>query len=488
MTLHSARCLRPMLALLVLILLAGCNNIPVNKREGVRQELIAQAENSLEQFKEEFPEIEADLANAEGYVIAWSDTASLVVARGVVGEALLVDLRKGDRTFLNITKLSIGPGIGAGDLEQLVVIHDRQFLEELKRGRWVSEADSWSSVGENRAVAYFDGKEVNRYTITKSGATLSAGAGLVRVNVNTQLTDTGLSDWAIPAARTAQDAEQADAPPKVWRYRLPFLAQKVLDYGVELPRPYGVGVAFADVSQDIVIEDLFVGFNGSEKENFEFVSFGESGTDIRSPQLKVDAWILPFVNVFGLLGKAKGDVAVDVLIDGNLMLDRIGSNCDRLIPPLECFILRDKNFTLPIRTDVNVTTYGVGTILAGGLGNWFGTVPMTVTWSSGNAEYDGRTINITPRFGRLFNIGKLGSMAAFVGATYMDSDVTVTGTYPVPGVDLGIDYTVSQTNADRWNYLVGFNWTLSSRVSWNLEYNGFAGSRKAVITGLTFRL
>jgi hypothetical protein len=79
-------------------------------------------------------------------------------------------------------------------------------------------------------------------------------------------------------------------------------------------------------------------------------------------------------------------------------------------------------------------------------------------------------------------------MAAFVGATYMDSDVTVTGTYPVPGVDLGIDYTVSQTNADRWNYLVGFNWTLSSRVSWNLEYNGFAGSRKAVITGLTFRL
>jgi hypothetical protein len=202
----------------------------------------------------------------------------------------------------------------------------------------------------------------------------------------------------------------------------------------------------------------------------------------------VDAWILPFVNVFGLLGKAKGDVAVDVLIDGNLMLDRIGSNCDRLIPPLECFILRDKNFTLPIRTDVNVTTYGVGTILAGGLGNWFGTVPMTVTWSSGNAEYDGRTINITPRFGRLFNIGKLGSMAAFVGATYMDSDVTVTGTYPVPGVDLGIDYTVSQTNADRWNYLVGFNWTLSNRVSWNLEYNGFAGSRKAVITGLTFRL
>jgi hypothetical protein len=202
----------------------------------------------------------------------------------------------------------------------------------------------------------------------------------------------------------------------------------------------------------------------------------------------VDAWILPFVNVFGLLGEAKGDVAVDVLLDGNLMLDRLGSNCDRLIPPLECILLRDREFTLPVRTDVNVRTYGVGTVLAGGLGNWFGTVPMTVTWNSGDVEYDGRTINITPRFGRLFNIGKLGSMAAFVGATYMDSDVTVTGTFPVPGVDLGIDYTVNQTNADRWNYVVGFNWNLSRRVAWSLEYNGFAGSREALVTTLTFRL
>ncbi|MEJ2257292.1 MAG: hypothetical protein P8X98_09840 [Woeseiaceae bacterium] len=435
-----------MLALLVLAQLAGCNNIPINKREGVRQELIAQAENSLGQFREEFPELEADLADAEGYLIAWSDTASVVVARGVIGEALLVDLRKGDRTFLNITKLSLGLGIGASDLEQLVVIHDRQFLEELKRGRWVPEAESWSSAGENRAVAYFDGKEVNRYTITKSGAALSAGAGLVRVNVNTQLTDTGLSEWSIPVNKTAPAAEQADAPPRVWRHRLPFLGQKVVDMGIDLPRPYGVGIAYANVSQDIVIEELLAGFNGGDKERFEFVSFAESGTDISSYQLKVDAWILPFVNVFGLLGEAKGDVAVDVLLDGNLILDRLGSNCDRLIPPLECFLFRDREFTLPVRTD------------------------------------------ITPRFGRLFNIGKLGSMAAFVGATYMDSDVTVTGTFPVPGVDLGIDYTVNQTNADRWNYVVGFNWNLSRRVAWSLEYNGFAGSREALVTTLTFRL
>ena len=477
-----------MLALLILAQLIGCTNIPIERREGVRQELIAQAENSLGQFKEEFPELEADLAEAEGYLIAWSDTASAVVVRGVVGEAVLVDLHEGDRTFLNITKLSLGLGIGAGDLEQLVVIHDREFLEELKLGAWIPQADSWSSLGDNRAVAYYDGKEVNRYTITKSGAVLSTGAGLVRVSVNTQLTDIGLSEWSIPVTRTAPDAEKADAPPKVWRHRLPFLGQKVIDMGLDLPRPYGVGIAYADVSQDIVIEELLAGFNGGNKDSFEYVSFAESRTDISSYQFKVDAWILPFMNVFGLVGEAKGDVAVDVLLDGNLILDRLGSNCDRLIPPLECFIFRDKEFTLPVRTDISVLTYGVGTILAGGFGNWFGTVPVSVTWNSGNVEYDGRTINITPRFGRLFNIGRLGSMAAFVGATYMDSDVTATGTFPVPGVDLGIDYTVSQTNADRWNYLVGFNWTLSSRVSWNLEYNGFEGSREAVITNLNFRL
>lgn len=43
---------------------------------------------------------------------------------------------------------------------------------------------------------------------------------------------------------------------------LPFLAQKVIDQGYDLPLPYGIGLTFVNIDQEMLLTDLEVGING----------------------------------------------------------------------------------------------------------------------------------------------------------------------------------------------------------------------------------
>ena len=106
---------------------------------------------------------------------------------------------------------------------------------------------------------------------------------------------------------------------------------------------------------------------------------------------------------------------------------------------------------------------------------------------------DGSSFTVTPRFGRMFDLANLGNIAAFVGGNYLDSDVTIDGSFTFPGdtipalEGLTIDYRIGERNTDKWNIVTGFNWDISKRLSWAAEYNGFTGSREAFISSLNLR-
>jgi hypothetical protein len=88
--------------------------------------------------------------------------------------------------------------------------------------------------------------------------------------------------------------------------------------------------------------------------------------------------------------------------------------------------------------------------------------------------------------------GEKGMIAAFIGATYLDAEIDLSGqvSFDTPGGPDGdvttIDYTIRQRNKDKWNYLLGFNWDVNKNWSVNLEA-GFGGSRDNIIAGVTFR-
>lgn len=202
------------------------------------------------------------------------------------------------------------------------------------------------------------------------------------------------------------------------------------------------------------------------------------------------------MNVFALLGKVDGKAPLDVILDGNGMLDQLGVTCPPPAgppppPPTQtalCNLLQDQNFTLPIEANFNGTTYGIGTVLAGGWNGWFVTIPLNFTYADmDGTNTEGVSITVTPRFGRLVGLRRWGNLAPYIGANYLKTDLTVSGTVISPQGLLEIDYTIDQENKDNWNVLLGANWDINKRWSWSVEYDGFVGSRDAFITSVSFR-
>jgi len=85
-----------------------------------------------------------------------------------------------------------------------------------------------------------------------------------------------------------------------------------------------------------------------------------------------------------------------------------------------------------------------------------------------------------------------GTVAVFLGATYLRAEVDITGeinfeTPRGPNGDVTtLAYRISQRNKDRWNALLGFNWEMNKTWSVMAEA-GFGGSRENFIAGLTYR-
>jgi len=96
-------------------------------------------------------------------------------------------------------------------------------------------------------------------------------------------------------------------------------------------------------------------------------------------------------------------------------------------------------------------------------------------------ETEGTVFTTSPRVGRVFPLRSAGSLALFVGGSYIDSKLTITGTQIIPGTTVGVDYKIRQRNKDKWAGLLGANLDITKRWSVSAEYHGFTGSRESFI-------
>jgi len=270
--------------------------------------------------------------------------------------------------------------------------------------------------------------------------------------------------------------ERTKTSTEVWEYPLPFFAQDVIDMGFDLPYPFGISVIYAGFHQELRLDELHVGLNGGDKQDLDgFVSLDNSFVENQSVQVKADAWIFPFLNVFGLVGAVDGDAELEIVLDcspGNPM-------------PLLCAILPGQFPTFPVR-DLKYRAYtaSVGATLAAGWDEWFLALPVTYVWSDVDILSNTvQTFNFTPRIGYSFDV-KNGNFYPYFGATYLDLDMTIVDSIQINGIS--IDYSIRQQNRDTWNALAGFNWDISKHWSLMMEV-GFWGSRDNIISGVTYR-
>ena len=249
----------------------------------------------------------------------------------------------------------------------------------------------------------------------------------------------------VPVSATAESA-------------LPFMKDMAGDR--DLPRPWGIGFDFFTMDQDYRINEL------------EFILPGVSLPDVSKVQvtnevqhfdIKADVWLLPFLNVFGVLGHVKSDTVVD-LRDTPI----IG------LPPGFPGLGQ-----LPIDTDG--TVWGLGATLAFGGDRWFGS--LTGTWTdadlSGDFDSSAETITLQPRVGMIWN-----QWVGWVGGMYLDIEESHAGVIDIPGIGQ-LPFSAVLGQRTNWNTALGAQHHFSDKASLSLEV-GF-GDRKHTLFNFNYR-
>jgi hypothetical protein len=243
-------------------------------------------------------------------------------------------------------------------------------------------------------------------------------------------------------ASAAASPDSAAAEPKRWSSFLPILGEEATKRGIELPLPFGAGAVYYHLSRDIKITDVRVGRNGNPPTSVSSFAQLAARADVDNVNVKVDAWILPFVNLYLIAGYIWNsstttiDVSLPPLISG-------GSP-------------REKRMEVPTRLTGSVG--GVGITLAGGYGPYF--MIYDANFDQADLGFDSRFTAVVTSIRGGWN-GKAGSRPLRAWAVVTDWNTFATATGTVADPDGGtLSFEVDQGPAYRYTYGVGAQYSL----------------------------
>ena len=249
--------------------------------------------------------------------------------------------------------------------------------------------------------------------------------------------------WALACA-TAAGPAAAQGP--IWG--------KQWTGGQTFPLPFGVGLTLYEQRQDYAVDRLSVGIPGFEGIPTDALAIDNR---LRELNLKLDAWLLPFLNVFLIGGTLDGRTVVDFGdLDLPIPLGRV-----------------------PIDYDGEV--YGGGAVLAWGTERAFATLTPVWTQTSLSGDFDStaEAFVVAPRFGVHDARG-----AVWVGAMYQRAEESHSGTISLPFVG-PVPFAVELVEDEEWNGLLGASLALDTH--WNLELEGGFGGRESATATVSYR-
>jgi len=240
-----------------------------------------------------------------------------------------------------------------------------------------------------------------------------------------------------------------------------------------LPRTWGIGVDYFSMNQPYQLDDLSLSSDDPQTSGFlqnliQDPSVLPINNEIRHTDFKVDVWVTPFLNVFGIYGRIDGDTNIDL---GVLGLP---------LPPA--------TNSLTIDYDGSVT--GAGIVFAVGGDRWFASVTGTIIKTSLSGDLAKSSIDATtiqPRVGLRF-----GDHTEFwVGGYILDAEEKHSGTIdldlgalvPISGENVGFAVDLSQQKD--FNLSLGTHMMLSD--AWEATIEVGAGDRRTVLGNFTYR-
>src|SRR6478735_1873010 len=191
----------------------------------------------------------------------------------------------------------------------------------------------------------------------------------------------GFLSLLFPQPAKAQSGPDGGNAPYKYNYQFPLLGKKLASRGLTFPLPFGVGINYAYATQGVDITGVNVAVNdGKYTDLSKIVKFDHVTSTVKVLNGRLDLWVLPFLNVYGL---------------GTYVLD---SDTDvQLSEPF------------PLRTGASQTGYGggFGATVAFGFWGFFGVLDANLAWNKmQKLEAPVRSFLLTPRVGKRFQIGQ----------------------------------------------------------------------------------
>ena len=280
----------------------------------------------------------------------------------------------------------------------------------------------------------------------------------------------------LPAtAVTAQSAPSADstaAPPakKRWSAFLPLMGDLATSRGIELPLPFGTGAVYYHLSRDIKVTDVRIGRNGAPPVSVSNFAQLASNSSVDNVNFKLDAWILPFVNVYLIAG---------------YIWNTSETTIDVALPPLTSGgPSRQKRMSVP--TSLTGSVGGIGLTLAGGYGPYFMTYDANL--DQADLGFDDRFKAVVTSIRGGWN-GKAGARPLRLWASVTDWNTFATATGTVPDPDGGtLSFEVDQGPAYRYTYGVGSQYSARRELEFatDIGIDGHGGWYVALIPVFRF--
>ena len=277
----------------------------------------------------------------------------------------------------------------------------------------------------------------------------------------------------------AAPAEPAATEEGRWSDFLPINKEMAGD--ADLPLPFGIGVTILNQKQDMKTNSISVTainpivaaidvavVTGNPLDPTQSTTIDLTAnkveTDVDAKLLRLDAWVLPFLNVYGIVGEVEGD---------NKVIGASHATSAAVTAALTNFP------AISYEGDV----HGIGGILAFARDRWWATLDYSYTEADLTiSASEITTKTFSPRIG---TTGKLGDMNGliWIGGMHQKVDEKQIGTAPFGAAT--VNYDVNQEALKEWNYLLGGSISLSEELEIAIEAG--LGDRESFMGSLSFR-
>ena len=200
---------------------------------------------------------------------------------------------------------------------------------------------------------------------------------------------------------------------------LPFWGNEARAMGYDLPEPFGVSASYMQIRQDIKVKEInfenlmieFWGISIPLPADLFLITAKTTKQRSHTENIKLDTWVFPFMNIYGILGQTKGHSLSKVDVDAD-PLQYVGEGFyEGIAQAIHELNLSGDLKDIDFRLDFKGKTYGGGITLAGGSGNFFALLDANYTWTRFDI-LDGniKAFIISPRLGYRFTLPESSSL------------------------------------------------------------------------------